>query len=205
MSVRRPSAFAVLCGIALLAVVLFLTLPLVAILTDKPGKVKFVDIVEELTVREELDESTGLRQRVIVEDRDKSLHPRIQIISGKEKIRDYIVPTGAHLLVRDDEVVADIPEFALVAHQLPAAREYRRAVALGHLRAEVERRRQRRGVRQRLRRERVGKARVHGAARAECMEYRAGAGAGKAASGSWPGRGNKARSGGARPTTTSKP
>lgn len=34
MSVRRPSAFAVLCGIALLVVILFLTLPLVAILTD---------------------------------------------------------------------------------------------------------------------------------------------------------------------------
>jgi len=75
------------------------------ILTDRPGKVNFVDIVEELTVREELDESTGLRQRVIVEDREKALHPRIQIMQGKEKIRDYIVPTGAHLLVRDKEAV----------------------------------------------------------------------------------------------------
>ncbi|MCA1660776.1 MAG: DNA-directed RNA polymerase subunit beta' [Novosphingobium sp.] len=76
------------------------------ILTDKPGTVRFVDILEELSVREELDESTGLRQRVIVEDRDKSLHPRIQILDAKgEKIRDYIIPTGAHLLVRDAETV----------------------------------------------------------------------------------------------------
>src|SRR5687767_5717918 len=78
------------------------------ILTDKPGRVKFIDIVDELAVREELDESTGLRQRVIVEDRDKALHPRITIVNAKgDKIRDYIIPTGAHLLVRDgDEVSA---------------------------------------------------------------------------------------------------
>jgi DNA-directed RNA polymerase subunit beta' len=70
--------------------------------------VKVIDIVDELTVREELDESTGLRQRVIVEDRDKALHPRITIVNAKgDKIRDYIIPTGAHLLVRDgDEVSA---------------------------------------------------------------------------------------------------
>jgi DNA-directed RNA polymerase subunit beta' len=78
------------------------------ILTDKRGRIKFIDIVDELTVREELDESTGLRQRVIVEDRDKALHPRITIVNAKgDKIRDYIIPTGAHLLVRDgDEVTA---------------------------------------------------------------------------------------------------
>jgi DNA-directed RNA polymerase subunit beta' len=93
------------------------------ILTDKPGKVKFVDIVEELTVREELDESTGLRQRVIVEDRDKSLHPRIQIISGKEKIRDYIVPTGAHLLVRDDEVVTGGQTLVKISREIYKTRD----------------------------------------------------------------------------------
>ncbi|MGH7587663.1 MAG: DNA-directed RNA polymerase subunit beta', partial [Gemmatimonadota bacterium] len=72
------------------------------ILTDKAGKAKFHDIVEEITVREELDESTGLRQRVITEDREKALHPRISIVDKKgTKIRDFIIPTGAHLLVRD--------------------------------------------------------------------------------------------------------
>ncbi len=76
------------------------------ILTDKAGKIEFHDIEEEITVREELDESTGLRQRVIVEDRVKALHPRITILDAKgKKVRDYIIPTGAHLLVHDDEPV----------------------------------------------------------------------------------------------------
>src|SRR2546427_1013778 len=48
------------------------------ILTDVPGVVRFVDIVEDETVREELDELTGRRQRVIIEDRDKKLHPHIR-------------------------------------------------------------------------------------------------------------------------------
>src|SRR2546423_942443 len=45
------------------------------IMTDVGGVVRFVDIVEEETVREELDELTGRRQRVIIEDREKKLHP----------------------------------------------------------------------------------------------------------------------------------
>src|SRR5205823_3076007 len=49
------------------------------IMTDVGGVVRFVDIVDDETVREELDELTGRRQRVIIEDRDKKLHPHIEI------------------------------------------------------------------------------------------------------------------------------
>ncbi len=77
------------------------------ILTDVPGKVKFIDIIEDITVREELDESTGLRQRVITDDREKKLHPRITILDKKgESLRSYIIPTGAHLQVHDGDAVA---------------------------------------------------------------------------------------------------
>jgi DNA-directed RNA polymerase subunit beta' len=79
------------------------------IMTDVTGTVRFVDIVEDETVREELDEITGLRQRVIVEDRDKRLHPHIEIVQtkgGKErKIRDYVIPEGAQLTVDDGQEV----------------------------------------------------------------------------------------------------
>jgi DNA-directed RNA polymerase subunit beta' len=76
------------------------------IITDAGGKVRFVDIVDDETVREELDEITGLRQRVIIEDRDKKLHPHIEIIQtikgGKERrIRDYVIPEGAQVTVED--------------------------------------------------------------------------------------------------------
>ncbi len=80
------------------------TIPIIA---DVPGLVRFRDIVEDETIREELDELTGLRQRVIVEDREKKLHPHIEIVQekgGKEKkVRDFVMPEKAQLLVSDGE------------------------------------------------------------------------------------------------------
>ncbi|MEA2064030.1 MAG: DNA-directed RNA polymerase subunit beta', partial [Gemmatimonadota bacterium] len=76
------------------------------ILSDKAGKVRFSDIFEEVTLREELDELTGKRQLVIIDDREKAFHPHIEILDKKgRKIRDYIIPTGAHLLVADGEEI----------------------------------------------------------------------------------------------------
>ncbi|HZO19346.1 MAG TPA: DNA-directed RNA polymerase subunit beta' [Gemmatimonadaceae bacterium] len=79
------------------------------IIADVEGTVRFVDIVEDETVTEELDELTGLRQRVIVEDREKRLHPHIEIVQekgGKEKrLRDFVIPVGAQLTVDDGEKI----------------------------------------------------------------------------------------------------
>jgi DNA-directed RNA polymerase subunit beta' len=79
------------------------------ILTDVPGVVRFVDIVEDETVREELDEITGRRQRVIIEDRDKKLHPHIEIVQKKgekeKRLRDFVIPEGAQLTVDDGQEV----------------------------------------------------------------------------------------------------
>ena len=55
------------------------------IVADHAGKARFSDIVPEETMREELDEATGRRQLVIIEDRDKKLHPRIEIADAKGK------------------------------------------------------------------------------------------------------------------------
>jgi DNA-directed RNA polymerase subunit beta' len=79
------------------------------IITDVDGTIKFVDIVEDESVSEELDELTGLRQRVIIEDREKKLHPHIEIVQekgGKEKrVRDFIIPAGAQLIVEDGQKI----------------------------------------------------------------------------------------------------
>ena len=78
------------------------------IVADAKGMVRFVDIKSEQTVREELDESSGRRQMVIIEDRNKKLHPTIQIWStGKKerKLREFIVPVGAQLIVKDADKV----------------------------------------------------------------------------------------------------
>src|SRR5205085_7918283 len=79
------------------------------IITDVEGTIRFVDIVEDESVSEELDELTGLRQRVIIEDREKKLHPHIEIVQekgGKEKrVRDFIIPAGAQLIVEDGQKI----------------------------------------------------------------------------------------------------
>jgi len=79
------------------------------IMTDVAGVVRFVDIVEDETVREELDELTGRRQRVIIEDREKKLHPHIEIIHKKaekeKRLRDFVIPEGAQLAVEDGQEV----------------------------------------------------------------------------------------------------
>ncbi|HIC62802.1 MAG TPA: DNA-directed RNA polymerase subunit beta', partial [Gemmatimonadetes bacterium] len=78
------------------------------IVADVKGLVKFIDIVDEQTMREELDESTGRRQMTIIEDREKKLHPTIQIqkkTKKDEKQREFIVPVGAQLTVRHGDEI----------------------------------------------------------------------------------------------------
>ncbi|MBU6365767.1 MAG: DNA-directed RNA polymerase subunit beta' [Gemmatimonadetes bacterium] len=77
------------------------------IIADVTGTVRFVDLVEDESLSEELDELTGLRQRVVIEDREKKLHPHIEIWQeqgGKEKrVRDFILPVGAVITIEDGE------------------------------------------------------------------------------------------------------
>jgi DNA-directed RNA polymerase subunit beta' len=96
------------------------------IVADAAGVVRFYDIVEEQTMREELDESTGRRQMTIIEDRDKRLHPAIQIVGkGKkgEKLREFIVPVGAQLTVQDGAEVAPGDTLAKISREAYKTRD----------------------------------------------------------------------------------
>ncbi|HET7459937.1 MAG TPA: DNA-directed RNA polymerase subunit beta', partial [Longimicrobium sp.] len=94
------------------------------IVADFGGTVKFIDIVDEATVREELDESTGRRQMVIIEDRSKKLHPMIEIHGeGGVKLREFIVPVGAQLTVRDGEVIEPGATLAKIAREAYKTRD----------------------------------------------------------------------------------
>ena len=75
------------------------------ILTDRPGTIRFNDIIAGVTMREEFDESTGMSVRGIVEQRDRSLSPQIEIESEEYGSRSYIIPVGARLLVEDGDKV----------------------------------------------------------------------------------------------------
>jgi len=94
------------------------------IVADHEGTIRFSDIVAEETVREELDEATGRRQLVIIEDRDKKLHPRLAIVDDEgEKLREFIVPVGAQLLVQDGEKVSTGDTLAKISREAYKTRD----------------------------------------------------------------------------------
>src|SRR5205085_11319263 len=97
------------------------------IISDVEGTIRFVDIVEDESVAEELDELTGLRQRVIIEDREKKLHPHIEIVQekgGKERrVRDFIIPAGAQLIVEDGQKIKAGTTIAKVSREAYKTRD----------------------------------------------------------------------------------
>ncbi len=96
------------------------------IVADSEGVVKFVDIIEDQTMREELDESTGRRQMTVIEDRDKRLHPTIQLLSkGKkaEKLKEFIIPVGAQLTVQDGAEVNPGDTLAKISREVYKTRD----------------------------------------------------------------------------------
>jgi DNA-directed RNA polymerase subunit beta' len=76
------------------------------IISETTGKISFEDLEEGLTFREESDEQTGFREKVIIERRDKTRNPLIKIMtSTKEVVRSYSLPVGAHIVVNDGQKV----------------------------------------------------------------------------------------------------
>src|SRR5687767_1698814 len=77
-----------------------------SILTEEPGAVRFKDIIEGLTVHEEVDEVTGLSRFIIVDSPDEKKQPTIEIKDKNGKVaRKYHMPSHAHLMVQDGEAV----------------------------------------------------------------------------------------------------
>lgn len=85
------------------------------ILNEMDGTVRFVNVEEGITFREEVDEATGYREKVIIETKDKKKNPEVQIVKGKDVIRSYSLPVGAHINVADGaklgtgDIIAKIP------------------------------------------------------------------------------------------------
>jgi DNA-directed RNA polymerase subunit beta' len=80
------------------------------ILTEFAGKVKFGDILEGVTMEEQVDEVTGLSRKVIIESKDSDKRPRIAIkdVSGDSSgtIGRYFLPAGANISVHDDAIIS---------------------------------------------------------------------------------------------------
>jgi len=86
------------------------------IISEFAGVIHFDAVLEGITFREESDEQTGHREKVIIDTRDKTKNPAIQVADNKGNlIKGYNIPVGAHIAVDEGEkvqtgqVIAKIP------------------------------------------------------------------------------------------------
>ncbi len=79
----------------------------VPILSEKAGRVEFQDIIEGVTMKQEVDETTGQEAMVIIEHKE-DLHPQVVIRDEKREITAICpIPSGAHIVVGEgDKIVA---------------------------------------------------------------------------------------------------
>ncbi|MEG1649819.1 MAG: DNA-directed RNA polymerase subunit beta', partial [Rikenellaceae bacterium] len=89
------------------------------IISEYDGKVSFESVVEGVTYRDEADEQTGFREKVIIETRDKTKNPVIKILNdATDEQRQYNLPVGAHIVVKEDadvkagDILIKIPRVA---------------------------------------------------------------------------------------------
>ncbi len=74
------------------------------ILAEVAGTIRLENVIEGVTFREESDEQTGHREKVVIETKDKTKIPSINV-DGKKETKTYNTPVGAHLIVEDGEEV----------------------------------------------------------------------------------------------------
>ncbi len=75
------------------------------ILAEFDGTVQYDALTEGVTYREETDEQTGFREKVIMESKDKAQNPSVLLNPAKgadaDSARAYSMPVGAHLNVEN--------------------------------------------------------------------------------------------------------
>ncbi|WP_126973587.1 DNA-directed RNA polymerase subunit beta' [Gynurincola endophyticus] len=75
------------------------------IIAEIPGSIRFENVIDGITYREEADEQTGHREKVVIETKDKNKIPTM-LVEGKE-VKIYNLPVGSHIAVDEtDEVKA---------------------------------------------------------------------------------------------------
>ena len=76
------------------------------IISEYDGEIRFDNIVEGVTYRNESDEQTGYSERVIIEGRKFAKNPSISILDKDgEVVKSYDLPVGAHIMVEDGDKI----------------------------------------------------------------------------------------------------
>ncbi|MDF9830422.1 DNA-directed RNA polymerase subunit beta' [Parabacteroides sp. PF5-6] len=86
------------------------------IVSEVSGKIEFENVVENITYKVESDETTGLKEKIIIESKDKTKAPAAHIIDEKGNyLKNYSLPLGAHVVkengdkIKAGEVLVKIP------------------------------------------------------------------------------------------------
>jgi DNA-directed RNA polymerase subunit beta' len=84
------------------------------ILTHIGGIVKLIDVIDGLTMKEQLDEATGLAQTFIVDTKDPNIRPRVVVTSADGEIlrvertgalAQWFLPVGSNLVIQEGATV----------------------------------------------------------------------------------------------------
>ena len=76
------------------------------IVTEVGGRIIFEDVKEGSTYRVEEDEATGLRERIIIESKERGVVPSAHIVNENgDTLRTYNFPINGHLVVEDQQVL----------------------------------------------------------------------------------------------------
>jgi DNA-directed RNA polymerase subunit beta' len=77
-----------------------------SILTEATGAARFKDIIDKVTVHEDVDEVTGLSRLIIVDSPDEKKQPAIEIVGRDGQVaHKYHMPSNAHLMIGNGEEV----------------------------------------------------------------------------------------------------
>ncbi|HEX9660329.1 MAG TPA: DNA-directed RNA polymerase subunit beta', partial [Rhodothermales bacterium] len=97
------------------------------IISESTGVVLYQDIIEGTTFREEADEQTGHREKVIIETRERNLTPALIITEGRGKnasvAREYTLPIRARIQVGERDAVSAGQVLAKIPRQSAKTRD----------------------------------------------------------------------------------
>jgi len=76
------------------------------IIAENEGKIEFEDVIENVTFKVETDEATGLREKIIIESKDRNKVPTAHILDKDGNIlKTYNLPVGAHIVFENGDYI----------------------------------------------------------------------------------------------------
>jgi DNA-directed RNA polymerase subunit beta' len=95
-----------------------------AILTEVGGAVLWKDLIENVTVHEEVDEVTGLTRPIVMDSPDEKRQPRIEIKNEAGKaLKSYSMPVRANLMVQNGDEIAPGDVIAKIPREITRTKD----------------------------------------------------------------------------------